>query len=52
MQYNFDEPWDGPNNRKLIDKMPPVYGYPSLGGTGQSQPRTSSLPAGDHAWQG
>ena len=21
-QYSFDEPWDGPNNRKLIDKMP------------------------------
>ncbi len=23
--YNFDEPWDGPNNRKLIDKMPAIY---------------------------
>ena len=20
--YNFDEPWDGPNNRKLLDRMP------------------------------
>jgi hypothetical protein len=37
-QYNFDEPWDGPNNRKLIDKMPAVYGYPTLGGTNSSQP--------------
>jgi hypothetical protein len=35
-QYNFDEPWDGPNNRKLVDKMPAVYGYPSEGGTSQS----------------
>jgi prepilin-type processing-associated H-X9-DG protein len=26
-EYNFDEPWDGPNNRKLIDQMPAVYGY-------------------------
>jgi hypothetical protein len=26
--HNFDEPWDGPNNRKLLDKMPAVYGYP------------------------
>jgi beta-lactamase regulating signal transducer with metallopeptidase domain len=37
-QYNFDEPWDGPNNRKLIDKMPSVYGYPSLTGSDQSHP--------------
>jgi beta-lactamase regulating signal transducer with metallopeptidase domain len=37
-QYNFDEPWDGPNNRKLIDKMPSVYGYPSLTGSNQSHP--------------
>ncbi len=29
--YNFDEPWDGPNNRKLIDKMPAIYGYPADG---------------------
>jgi hypothetical protein len=24
-QYNFDEPWDGPNNRKLADRMPRSY---------------------------
>ena len=24
-QYRFDEPWDGPNNRKLLDKIPAVY---------------------------
>ena len=24
-QYHFDEPWDGPNNRKLIDRMPALY---------------------------
>jgi prepilin-type processing-associated H-X9-DG protein len=30
-QYNFDEPWDGPNNRRLIDHMPAVYGYPGAG---------------------
>jgi hypothetical protein len=29
--YNFDEPWDGPNNRKLLDRMPDVYGHPSVG---------------------
>ncbi len=32
-QYNFDEPWDGPNNRKLIDKMPVIYAYPDPNGS-------------------
>ncbi len=27
-QYNFNEPWDGPNNRKLLDKMPPTFLHP------------------------
>lgn len=27
-QYDFDEPWDGPNNRKLIDQIPEVYRSP------------------------
>ena len=24
-EYNFDEPWDGPNNRLLADHMPKIY---------------------------
>jgi hypothetical protein len=24
-QYRFDEPWDGPNNRKLASQMPGLY---------------------------
>lgn len=24
-QYRFDEPWDGPHNRLLASKMPPVF---------------------------
>lgn len=28
-QYHFDEPWDGPNNRKLLDKMPAVFRSPN-----------------------
>jgi len=30
-QYRFDEPWDGPNNRKLLSKMPKVYSDPIHG---------------------
>jgi prepilin-type processing-associated H-X9-DG protein len=27
-RYNFDEPWDGPNNSKLLTMMPKVYRLP------------------------
>jgi hypothetical protein len=27
-QYKLDEPWDGPNNRKLLDHMPRIYADP------------------------
>jgi len=27
-RYKFDEPWDGPGNRKLLDKMPRVFAGP------------------------
>lgn len=28
-EYDFSEPWDGPNNRRLHDRMPSVFGCPS-----------------------
>ena len=27
--YDFSEPWNGPNNKQLIEKMPTVYACPS-----------------------
>src|SRR5262245_3423127 len=30
-RYRFDEPWDGPNNRKLLDEMPAVFSDPVYG---------------------
>jgi hypothetical protein len=27
-QYKFDEPWDSPSNRKILDKMPAIYRNP------------------------
>ena len=36
-QYRFDEPWDGPNNRKLIDRMPATFAYPAFDGTPSSR---------------
>ncbi len=28
-RYRFDEPWDGPNNRKLLAEMPDEYRHPA-----------------------
>jgi hypothetical protein len=33
-QYDFDEPWDGPNNSRLLSQMPSVYACPSHSSTG------------------
>ncbi|HEY2253459.1 MAG TPA: DUF1559 domain-containing protein, partial [Planctomycetaceae bacterium] len=33
-QYKWTEPWDGPNNKNLIAKMPAVFGDPSYGDNG------------------
>jgi hypothetical protein len=30
-EYRFDEPWDGPNNRLLISRMPDVFACPASG---------------------
>lgn len=30
-QYRFDEPWNGPNNRKLLDRIPEPYRDPIYG---------------------
>jgi len=35
-QYNFDEPWNGPHNRLLADKMPLLYRDPNSQGTGST----------------
>jgi beta-lactamase regulating signal transducer with metallopeptidase domain len=40
-QYNFDEPWDGPSNRKLLDKMPAFYSYPAPDGSPASRTNTA-----------
>lgn len=29
-EYNFNEPWDGPNNRKLASRMPGIFRFSTL----------------------
>jgi Protein of unknown function (DUF1559)/BlaR1 peptidase M56 len=40
-QYNFNEPWNGPSNRKVLDKMPAVLGYPGVDGSPTSATDTA-----------
>jgi hypothetical protein len=46
-QFKLDEPWDGPNNVKLIPQMPPAYAIQSArtGGPGLSNVRTFVGPS-------
>jgi hypothetical protein len=41
LQYNFNEPWDGPNNRKLLDKRPTILACPSSATAYQNKTATS-----------
>jgi hypothetical protein len=38
-EYDFNEPWDGPNNRKLWNQMPEAYSCP-----GRDRARSLGLP--------
>jgi prepilin-type processing-associated H-X9-DG protein len=42
-EYDFTEPWDGPNNSRLLARMPAVYACPSHSSTG---PDTNTAYAG------
>jgi hypothetical protein len=50
--YNFAEPWDGPNNRKLADRIGSIY---RRSGLESDQSRTTSFVAvvgAETAWKG
>jgi hypothetical protein len=40
-QYRFDEPWDGPHNKLLIEQMPAVYSASGHDGTPPSRSKSS-----------
>ncbi len=50
--FDFDEPWNGPDNCKLVDRMPSIYSCPSA--THDQQGQTSYVAVvGPHtAWPG
>ncbi len=44
-QYNFSEPWDGPNNSKLLSAMPSDYACPTQVPTTGARPQCTSYVA-------
>ena len=55
-QYNFREPWDGPNNKKLLNRRPNEYACPSDDKNFLTPGATSTnyvaVVGADAAWQG
>ncbi len=47
-QYDFSEPWDGPNNSRLLARMPPVYACPSHPNTGANTNTAYAAVFGEH----
>jgi hypothetical protein len=55
-EYRFDEPWDGPNNRKLADTIVQIYNCPSDDHGGNKNPSTMTnyvaIVGPETAWPG
>ena len=51
-EYNFDEPWDGPNNRKLASRMPPVYALHGEEQPGNTTTNYLAVVGKETVWQG
>ncbi len=47
-EYKFSEPWDGPNNRLLLDRMPRTYSCPSHINTGLTTNTSYAGVFGEH----
>ena len=48
-QYDFTEPWDGPNNQTLVEKMPETYATP--GGSDLLKTQIVAVVGDGLAWQ-
>ena len=50
-QYRFDEPWDGPNNSKLLARIPPIYQCPSHPDRDLGLCYVAAITGPDTAWR-
>ena len=51
-QYRFDEPWDGPNNRRLAEQMPKTYRFHNRSAPGQSTTNYLAVVGANTMWPG
>ena len=51
-EYNFDESWDGPNNRSLASRMPPFYALHGETQPGNTTTNYLAVVGKETAWQG
>jgi hypothetical protein len=49
-QYRFDEPWDGPHNRRLADRMPRIFAFHNHWQPGQTTTNYLAVVGPDTAW--
>lgn len=50
--YHFDEPWDGPNNIKLVEKMPDVFACPGRSNRPKGKTDYVAVVGSQTAWPG
>jgi hypothetical protein len=50
--YDMAEPWDGPGNRKLAGRMPPIYRCPSSSSRHPDETNYLAVVGGETAWPG
>jgi len=51
-EYHFDEPWDGPNNRKLASRMPAVYALHGEERPGNTTTNYLAVVGAETIWHG
>src|SRR5262245_46261269 len=51
-EYRFDEPWNGPNNRKLASRMPPTYFLHGEERPGNTTTNYLAVVGAETVWQG
>lgn len=50
--YRFDEPWDGPNNRELILRIPKTLAFPDTHGEGNGIANYLAVVGSETLWPG
>ena len=51
-EYNFSEPWDGPNNRKLADRMPRTFAFTGARRPGNTTANYLAVVGPETVWPG